>query len=102
MGNIQLTDSQLTTLIVVASSLLVFIVQLLLCFKSESGFVKVLPLLLFLAATVTFVVLMRTIQGWDAIGYLLLGILSGVLFLACVLAWIIYGIAKASDRKRRR
>lgn len=100
MGDIQLTDSQLTTLIVVASSLLVFIVQLLLCFKAESGFVKVLPLLLFLATTITLIVMMYSNQSWDAIGYLLLGMLSGVLFLACVLAWIIYGIAKAGSKRK--
>ncbi|MBE5739447.1 MAG: hypothetical protein E7349_01170 [Clostridiales bacterium] len=100
MGDIQLTDSQLTTLIVGASALIVFIVQLLLCFKAENGFVKVLPLLLFLATTITLIVMMYSNQSWDAIGYLLLGMLSGVLFLACLLAWIIYGIAKAGSKRK--
>ncbi len=100
MGNIQLTDSQLTTLIVVASALVVFIVQLLLCFKAGNGFVKVLPLLLFLATTITLIVMMYSNQGWDVIGYLLLGLLSGVLFLACVLAWIIWGISKACAKRK--
>ena len=38
-----------STLILIAGVLLVFIVQISLCFKSESGFVKALPLLLFVA-----------------------------------------------------
>ena len=99
--NIQLDDTQLSNLIIATSILVLFIVQLILCFKSESGFLKALPLLLSLGAAITFIVLMYSIQGWDAIGYLVLALLSGAAFVACLLAWIIYGIAKAGDRKRR-
>ena len=89
-----------TTLIFIAAVLLVFFVQVLLCFKAESGFVKALPLLLFVVATIVFFVLMQTSSGWDILGYLTLGLYALIAVGACLIAWLIYGIVKLFTRDK--
>ena len=88
-----------TTLIFIAAVLLVFFVQVLF-FKAESGFVKALPLLLSVGATVVFFVLMQTATNWDALGYLVLGLYALIAVGACLIAWLIYGIVKLFTRDK--
>ena len=94
MGDVWIRDIEITTLIAASSVLIVLPVQLLLCFKVKKLFVRLLPPLVLAATTVFLFILMRMKTDWDAIGYAILGVFSGVLLVFSGIAWGIWAIVK--------
>lgn len=79
-----------TNLIVIAACIFLFVVQLLLCFLSRRVFVRLIPTILaILCAGISFAMVFLS-SGWDAIGYLLVAIVSCFPLATCILAWIIF------------
>ena len=94
-----LTSIQLSEDLLLASVLVVaFFVQLALSLKVNKRFVRLLPVILCLIATVVLVVSMYTAEGWDALGYLLLAIFSALIFIDFVAALIVGGIIRLIKR----
>lgn len=75
--------------------------QLLLCFLLKRLWLKLLPAGLSFTAALVFFILMVTIQGWDAVGYLILMVISLAVLGVCALGWGIWAIA-AIIRKRKK
>ena len=87
-------------LIAILFCMVVFVVQLVLCLKVKFLFVKLIPLILGVIASVGFFIGLNVSEGWDAIGWLAL-FLYALIFLACIVAsWLIYGIIKLITRKK--
>ena len=80
---------------------LIFIGQLLLCFKVKQIWIRLIPAVLFSAAAIVFFILMFVLEGWDAVGCLVLMILSAAALGACALGWGIWAIV-AIIRKRKK
>lgn len=74
--------------------------QLLLCFKVESLFVRLFPMGLLAAAGGWFYILGITIPGWDSLGYTILAIAAGFMLLVCALGWGIWALC-LWHRKRK-
>ena len=89
-----------TTLFVTAAVLVVFPVQLLLCFKSKKLRVKLLPSIFLIVAVIFFFAMMFVAQDWDAVGYAILGALSGALLVISGIAWAVWAIV-IGVRKRK-
>ena len=73
---------------------LAFVVQLLLCFRVKSLIIRIIPAAIFAIITAALFIGLLFAQGWDAIGYLILGIWSALILGACLLPWAIYLIYK--------
>ena len=101
MGDIWIRDTEITTLIVLCSVLIVLPIQLLLCFKVKKLFLRLLPSLIFAATTVFLFTMMRLATDWDALGYAIVGIFSGALLIFSGIAWGIWAIAKCMKRKKQ-
>lgn len=101
MGDIWIRDLDFTTLIAVFSVLIVLPIQLLLCFKAKKLFLKLLPLFILTATTVFFFIMMKITTDWDAIGYAILFIFSGVLLIFSGIAWGVWAIIKLIKKKKR-
>lgn len=82
----------LTILLPVLFAPLLLSLQLLLCFKVNSLFVRLFPVGLFAAAGGWFLVLGTTIPGWDSLGYTILAIAAGFMLFVCGLGWGIWGL----------
>ena len=82
----QISTNTLNIIVII----LVLLIQLILCFKIENTFIKLIPTLLFLIATITLFILTLLNESWDALGYLLLAISAGILLITSCVAWIFY------------
>ena len=100
MGDVWIRDIEITTLIVISSVLIVLPIQLLLCFKVKRLLIRLLPTMLFTATTIFLFSMMYTAQDWDAIGYAILGVFSGVLLIFSRLAWGIWAIVVGIRKKK--
>ena len=89
-------------IIIVASAILVFLLQLIFCFKVRPVILKPFPLFLCIALTVAFYALAEAIEGLEALGYVVLMIIGFIGLGACVAAWIIYGIATAIRKSKAK
>ena len=72
----------------------VLILQLLLCFKVQKIFIKLLPIALLIVSTVVFSVCSASINGWDGLGYLFFALLSFGLILVCGVGWGVWSIIR--------
>ena len=102
MGDIWIRDIEITTLIAVSSILIVLPIQLLLCFKVKKLLLRLLPSLVLTATTVFLFIMMRTATDWNAIGYAILGVFSGVLLIFSGLAWGIWAIVIAIKKRKKK
>lgn len=100
MLDASIRDIDITTLIAVSSILIVFPVQLLLCFKAKKLLLRLLPSLLLTITTVFLFIMMRTTTDWDAVGYAILFIFSAVLLIFSGIAWSVWAIIKLIKKKK--
>lgn len=88
-----------TSVFVFIVSVLVLLLQLLLCFKVKRFFIRLLPIVLFLVVAIVFVVMIPFSSGWDSLGFLFLAIFFGYVALVCGIGWGIWAIVKHKKRK---
>lgn len=70
----------------------IFIIQLLLCFKVKKLVIKLIPVVLLLIAFIVFMILLLTASGWDALGYIVFVMLSVIFLIPCAIGWVIWAI----------
>lgn len=100
MGDMWIRDVEITSLIAISSVLVVLPIQLLLCFKVKPVFLRLLPTILLTATTVFLFAMMTTSRDWDAIGYAVLGVLSGVMLIFSGIGWGIWAIVRCIKKKK--
>ncbi len=66
--------------------------QLLLCFKAESLFVRLLPAGLIASVCGWFCILAFNDYGWDGLGYTILAIAAGFMLFVCALGWGVWAL----------
>jgi len=93
-------DIEITSLIAISSVLVVLPIQLLLCFKVKSVFLRLLPSILLTVTTIFLFTMMTTSRDWDALGYAVLGVLSGVLLIFSGIGWGIWAIVRCIRKKK--
>ena len=100
MGDIWIRDIEITSLIAISSVFVVLPIQLLLCFKVKPVFLRLLPSILLTATTILLFTMMTTSRDWDALGYAVLGVLSGVLLIFSGIGWGIWAIVRCIRKKK--
>ena len=101
MGDMWIRDIEVTTLIAITSVLVVLPIQLLLCFKVKPVFLRLLPSILLTGTTILLFAMMATSRDWDAIGYAVLGVFSGVLLIFSGIGWGIWGLVALIRKKKQ-
>lgn len=87
-----------TTGFVLIISALILLLQLLLCFRANKLFLKLIPAVLLVISTIIFSVLSACIGGWDGIGLLFFAFFSiGLLFVSGI-GWGIWAIVRKKSR----
>ena len=100
MGEMWIRDIEVTTLIAITSVLVVLPIQLLLCFKVKPVFLRLLPSILLTGTTILLFAMMAASRDWDAIGYAVLGVFSGVLLIFSGIGWGIWAIVRCIRKKK--
>lgn len=85
-------DVNLAVLIPIISVPFLLSLQLLLCFKIESLFVRLFPSGFLAVAGTWWFFLGMTIPGWDSLGYTILAIAAGFMLFVCALGWGIWAL----------
>lgn len=94
MGDIWIGEIELTALVAFSSFFVVLPLQLLLCFKVKSLFLRLLPSLILAAITAIFFIMMRITTNWDAIGCAVLGVCTGIFLIFSGLSWGVFALFK--------
>ena len=100
MGDMWIRDVEVTTLIAITSVLVVLPIQLLLCFKVKPIFLRLLPSILLTGTTILLFAMMAASRDWDAIGYAVLGVFSGVLLIFSGIGWGVWAIVRCIRKKK--
>lgn len=101
MFDIWIGDVNLT-LIVMALAAFVFLpLQMLLCFKVRSLFIRLMPVIIFTVLSVMSGILCMTITGWDVLLWLVILIYSLFSDAVCALGWIIYSLITLGKSKQK-
>ena len=100
MFDVWMGDIELTTAVLIFSVVVLFPIQLLLCFKVKSKAFRLLPVILLSIPTIIFTVMSVVITGWDGLGYIFLAIFTGFMLLMCGVGWGIWAISKLIKNKK--
>ena len=79
-----------TEVIVLILSIIAMLLQLLCCFKAKRMFIRLIPTVVTLLASVTFTSIALFSDGWDAFAFMMLAIWCGIAALFCAIAWVIW------------
>ncbi len=99
MFDIWFGEIEITTLAIIVSVVVLFPVQLLLCFKVKSLTIRLVPVITLSILTSLFVVLSIFSPNWDGLGYASLSILSGIMLLVCGIGWGIWSVVHRVRKK---
>lgn len=87
-------------LMLIASFIIIFTIQLLLCFKVKSRIIRMLPMIvLVFSGVVLFFEAQKIPAGWDRLGYAIFMIYDVYSIVICGIAWMIWAIMNC--RKNR-
>ena len=79
---------------------LIFISQLMLCFKSKSTLVKFIPMAVLLLLASSSAICGGAADGWDAVGWVILTFLIMFWLLICGAGWLIWLIVQFVQIKK--
>ena len=99
MFDVWMGDIELTTAALIFSVVVLFPVQLLLCFKVRSKVIRLLPVMVLAVPASVFCCSAVLRPGQDGLGYTFLAVFSGFMLLMCGLGWGIWAIAQAVNGK---
>lgn len=89
MFDIWYGDVEVTTCVMIFCAILLFPIQLFLCFKVKSLFLRLIPVSILGSVFVWFLLLSLCVPGWDGLGYVVLTIYAGAMLAACALGWAV-------------
>ena len=89
-----------TDLFLLITSVLIFLLQTLLCFKVKSLFFRLLPAIFLFPLALIFFILVFVFDGWDSVGFLLLSIWTAILLGASGLSWTLWAIIKRVKKQK--
>ncbi len=72
----------------------IFVLQLVFCFKVRNLLIRVLPTLFAIAATVYSLITVYTSIGWAVLGNVIVFMLSIIMLASCLLAWVVWIVLK--------
>ncbi len=78
-----------------------FVLQLALCTYAKKLLIRLAPIVLFVDASFVLGIIATTADIFDAINFLLLAIFALECTFSCGLAWAVWGIVQAINKKRR-
>lgn len=102
MFDVWMGEIELTTLTLAVSIGILLPVQLLLCFKVKSCFLRLLPVLLLSVLVGILMVLWLSSTGWDGLGYGLLAVFAGFMLFLCAVGWSIWAIVRSFQKKHSK
>ena len=101
MFDIWYGDIPVTNLIIVFSLIVILPIQILICFKAKSIFVRFIPIIILATAVLMWIVLSFAVAGWDGLLYLFFAIYMLFMIFVCAVGWGIWALIKYKLTKRK-
>ena len=98
MNDPRFIEMDSTTVFALILCAIFLLLQLLLCFKARTQFLKLMPIALLVISTIVFSIWSACIGGWDSLDLLFFAILSVGLFFVCCIGWVIWVLVIAFPR----
>lgn len=95
-------EVNLTVLVLVLSVLFLMPLQIWLCFKVKSLFVRLFPVGLLTVAGGWFLTLFYTIPGWDGLGYILFAVYAAFMIVACGVGWGMWALWRWRKKRNEK
>ena len=89
-----------TDLFILTLSATILLLQLILCFKIKTRWIRLSPVVLLAVLVAVFCVLGVFFDGWDRVGFLFLAVAAALLLLVCRAAWGIWAWLKRCRAKK--
>lgn len=97
MDDLCLAENTITAFVCIVA-VLIFLLQIFLCFRAKQLFRKLLPVLLLAISTIVFSGASACVGGWDGMGLLFFALLSFGLMFVCGIGWAIWAIFRKRNR----
>ena len=94
MSDLLTRDTGIVLAIALAAVLIIFPLQLALCFKAKKRIFRLLPAALLALSAVTFYIMAITAKTWIAFAYIIIAVFAGVLLIFSGIAWGIWALIK--------
>lgn len=98
MNDPRFIEMDSTTVFALILCAIFLLLQLLLCFKARTPFLKLMPIALLVISTIVFSIWSACIGGWDSLDLLFFALLSVGLFFVCCIGWAIWALVIACPR----
>ncbi len=96
-------DINFTSLIIIVSIAVVLPLQILLCFKGKSVWVRLAPVIVFALAVVALLLYgFLWSDGWEGIGFLFFAIYAGDLLFVCGVGWLVWSVTMLVRKLRKK
>ena len=100
MFDIWYGDIPVTNLVIGLSLIIILPIQILICFKAKSIFVRFIPIIVFTAAVLIWIILSFAVAGWDGLLYLFFAIYMIFMIFVCGIGWGIWALIKYKGAKK--
>ena len=98
MLDVWIGDINIAPYIWVFTLIVVFPIQLALCFKVKSKIVRLLPVIILFVLTVVATIATTTGIDWDALFYLICAVYLAIMLFVCGIAWGIWAIIRKKSK----
>ena len=79
--------------------IVIFPLQIILCFKAKNKVVRLLPVIIFSALTAAAIIAVAVSIDWSALFYLIFAVYFAIMLLFCGAAWLTWFIVKKLKAK---
>lgn len=97
-GILTFNGIDITIVFILFALLVVFPIQILLCFKVKKLWLKLIPIIVSVVLTIACVVMHFIATGWDALGWLFFVIYGVSSIIICTLGWLTWFVLKKFRR----
>ena len=100
MFDVWIGDTNIAPFLWIFTLIVVFPIQLALCFKVKSKIVRLLPVGVLSALTIAAAIAAATSIDWDALFYLICAVYLAIMLFVCSIAWGIWAIVRCIRKKK--
>ena len=101
MFDIWIGDMNIAPFLWIFTLIVVFPIQLALCFKVKSKFVRLLPVIILSILTLIAAVASATSIDWSALFYLIFAVYLGIMLSVCGIGWGIWAITVFVKKRKQ-
>ena len=94
-------DIPFANCVIIFSLIVILPIQILICFKAKSIFVRFIPIIVLTAAVLIWIILSLAVAGWEGSLYLFVAIYLLFMIFVCGIGWGVWALIKYKGAKKK-